>query len=145
MKKESSQTRKESSKRPAEPASPVASGTPAVPKAEAKGSVRPELSESPDFSPPEVLETAPVMAEPATTKVEEETSPKEEVPPEAVPQVSARAAEVPVPASPEGERAETPRVRRRRHSSDRRRESLDSALPDEEDPVPGKGKGIRTW
>ena len=136
VKKESSQTRKESSKRPAEPASPAASGTPAVPKAEAKGSVGPESSESPDFSPPEVLESV-VVAEPATTRVKDETSPKEEIPPEAVPQVSARAADVPVPGSPEGEHVATPRARRRRNSGDRRRESRDSALPDEtEDPVP---------
>ena len=141
MKQEASRTRKESSKRPVEPGSPVASGTPAVPKAEAKGSVGPESSESPDFSPPEVLESV-VVAEPATTRVKDETSPKEEIPPEAVPQVSARAADVPVPGSPEGEPVATPRARRRRNSGDRRRESRDSALPGEtEDPVPEKGKG----
>ena len=140
MKQEASRTRKESSKKPAEPASPAASGTPAVPKAEAKGSVGPESSESPDFSPPEVLESV-VVAEPATTRVKDETSPKEEIPPEAVPQVSARAADVPVPGSPEGEPVATPRARRRRNSGDRRRESRDSALPGEtEDPVPEKGK-----
>ena len=121
-----------------------------MPKTEAKGSVipGPELSESPDFSP-EISEVTAVVAEPATTKAKEEIPTKEEAPPEAVPQTSARTpADVPVPASPEGEReATTTRSRRRRRGDDRdERESRDGAHPDE-DPLPeernrkGKGRG----
>ena len=122
VKAEPSKARKESSKRPAETASPVVTGTPAVPKTEAKGSVSDSL-ESPDFSPPEILTATPVVvAEPAGTKKTKEEVPKEEAPPEAVPQASAvGAVETPVPPSPEGEVTPHRRRHRHRHSSGRRR------------------------
>ena len=46
MKAELSKSKKESSKRPAETASPVVTGTPAVPKTEAKGSVGSDIPRS---------------------------------------------------------------------------------------------------